>query len=169
MVWTRIATISYTNCIHSTSTLNTLVQLLHYILKCNYFGMTTVSFLSILLAPLMRNYFPKRTSGAHLHTLSKLYDVPVAVVTTHPLFRGSSLLYLRSSQGSCCSISGVLSCFHIHVWIEPQQLYYIAFALRCARIINSQSWIFLPLYIFNEHKCLCFILLMWTSLLLQKS
>ena len=26
--------------------LSTLVQLLHYILKCNYFGMTTVSFLS---------------------------------------------------------------------------------------------------------------------------
>ena len=25
----------------------------------------------------MRNYFPKRTSGAPLNTLSKLYDVPV--------------------------------------------------------------------------------------------
>ena len=25
----------------------------------------------------MRNYFPKRPSGAPLHTLSKLYDVPV--------------------------------------------------------------------------------------------
>ena len=41
-----------------------------------YFGMTTVSFLSKSLASLM-NYFPKRTSGASLHTLSKLYDVPV--------------------------------------------------------------------------------------------
>ena len=29
----------------------------------------------------MRNYFPKRPSGAPLHTLSKLYDVPVGFVT----------------------------------------------------------------------------------------
>ena len=28
----------------------------------------------------MRNYFPKRPSGAPLHTLSKLYDVPVGFV-----------------------------------------------------------------------------------------
>ena len=28
----------------------------------------------------MRNYFPKRLSGAPLHTLSKLYDVPVGFV-----------------------------------------------------------------------------------------
>ena len=62
--------------------LSTLVQLLHYILKYNYFGMTTFSlFLSKLLASLMRNYFPKRTSGTALHTLSKLYDVPVGFVT----------------------------------------------------------------------------------------
>ena len=27
-------------------------------------------------------YFPKRPSGAPLHTLSKLYDVPVGFVTT---------------------------------------------------------------------------------------
>ena len=33
--------------------------------------------MSKLLASLMRNYFPKRPSGAPLHTLSKLYDVPV--------------------------------------------------------------------------------------------
>ena len=33
--------------------------------------------MSKLLATLMRNYFPKRPSGAPLHTLSKLYDVPV--------------------------------------------------------------------------------------------
>ena len=29
----------------------------------------------------MRNYFPKRTSGAPLHTLSKLYDVTVGFVS----------------------------------------------------------------------------------------
>ena len=45
--------------------------------------MTTVSFLSKLLASLIRN-FPKRTSGAPLHTLSKLYDVPVGFVTPPP-------------------------------------------------------------------------------------
>ena len=37
----------------------------------------------------MRNYFPKRTSGAPLHTLSKLYDVPVGFEPPHPLFWGS--------------------------------------------------------------------------------
>ena len=53
--------------------------------------MTTVSFFGVFLAKLltslMRNYFPKRTSGASLHTLSKLYDVPVGVVTPSPLLR----------------------------------------------------------------------------------
>ena len=34
----------------------------------------------------MRNYFPKRPSGAPLHTLSKLYDVPVGFVTPPPYF-----------------------------------------------------------------------------------
>ena len=36
--------------------------------------------LSKLLASLMRNYFPKRPSGAPLHILSKLYDVRVGFV-----------------------------------------------------------------------------------------
>ena len=86
--------------------LSTLVQLLHYILKCNYFGMTTVSFLSKLLASLMRNYFPKGTSGASLHTLFISYDVPVGFVS--PLFLSSVLLWLRSLKGGCCSISACL-------------------------------------------------------------
>ena len=30
----------------------------------------------------MRNYFPKRTSGAPLHTLSKFYDVPGGFVSS---------------------------------------------------------------------------------------
>ena len=42
--------------------------------------------MSKLLASLMRNYFPKRSSGAPLHTLSKLYDVPVGFVTPPPIF-----------------------------------------------------------------------------------
>ena len=59
-----------------------------YLLLCYvYFGMTAVSlFLSKLLASLMWNYFPKRTSGAPLHTLSKLYYVPVGFVSP-PLLR----------------------------------------------------------------------------------
>ena len=43
-------------------------------------------FLSKLLAFLMRNYFPKRPLGALLHTLSKLYDVPVGFVSPSPSF-----------------------------------------------------------------------------------
>ena len=39
-----------------------------------------VKILSKLLASLKRNYFPKRPSDAWLHTLSKLYDVPVGFV-----------------------------------------------------------------------------------------
>ena len=59
---------------------STLEQLTWY-----HFGMTTVSwFLSKLLVSLMRNYmyFTKCTSGAPLHALSKLYDVPVGFVSS---------------------------------------------------------------------------------------
>ena len=62
------------------------MQLLHHILTFNDFGITTVSFLSKLLASLIRNYFPKRASGAPLHTLSKLHDVPVSFVNPPPSF-----------------------------------------------------------------------------------
>ena len=40
-----------------------------------------LDFLSKLLASLMRNNFRRRQAGAPLHTLSKLYDVPVGFVT----------------------------------------------------------------------------------------
>ena len=69
-----------------------LVQLLHYILKI--FILNDVGYLVLLdiclyklfgllcnlLAFLMSNYFPKRPSSALLHTLSKLYNVPVRFV-----------------------------------------------------------------------------------------
>ena len=58
----------------------------------------------------MRNYFPKRPSGAPLHTLSKLYDVPVGFVPP-PLFMRLNIAFLRSPKGGCCSISDDLSCF----------------------------------------------------------
>ena len=57
-------------------------------------GMTSVNFWSKLLASLMRSYFPKRTSGTQLHTLSKLYDVPV-------------VLYSPSFEIEYCYICGV--------------------------------------------------------------
>ena len=46
-----------------------------------------------LLASLMRNYFPKWPSGAPLHTLSKLYDVPVGYVTPPPYFEAEYCLF----------------------------------------------------------------------------
>ena len=49
--------------------------------------------LSKLLASLMRNYFPKRPSGAPLHTLSKLYDVPVGFETPPPYFEAEYCLF----------------------------------------------------------------------------
>ena len=59
---------------------------------------------------LMRNYFPKRPSGAPLHTLSKLYDVPVGFVTPPPPILRLNIAFLRSPKGGCCSISDDLSC-----------------------------------------------------------
>ena len=41
----------------------------------------------------MRNYFPKRPSGAPLHTLSKLYDVPVGFVNPPPYFEAEYCLF----------------------------------------------------------------------------
>ena len=41
----------------------------------------------------MRNYFPKRPSGAPLHTLSKLYDVPVGFVLPPPYFEAEYCLF----------------------------------------------------------------------------
>ena len=41
----------------------------------------------------MRNYFPKRPSGAPLHTLSKLYDVPVGYVPPPPYFEAEYCLF----------------------------------------------------------------------------
>ena len=56
-----------------------LYSVLLDICKYKLFGL-----LSKLLASLMRNYFPKRPSGAPLHTLSKLYDVPDGFVLPPP-------------------------------------------------------------------------------------
>ena len=41
----------------------------------------------------MRNYFPKRPSGAPLHTLSKLYDVPVGFETPPLNFEAEYCLF----------------------------------------------------------------------------
>ena len=41
----------------------------------------------------MRNYFPKRPSGAPRHTLSKLYDVPVGFEHPPPYFEAEYCLF----------------------------------------------------------------------------
>ena len=46
----------------------------------------------------MRNYFPKRPSGAPLHTLSKLYDVPVGYVPP-PLILRLNIAYFAVAEG----------------------------------------------------------------------
>ena len=45
----------------------------------------------------MRNYFPKRPSGAPLYTLSKLYDVPVGFVLP-PILR-LNIAYFAVAEG----------------------------------------------------------------------
>ena len=89
------------------------VRILQEIKKATFFKNCSV-YTSKLLASLIRIYFPKRPSGAPLHTctLSKLCDVPVGFVTPS-LFWGCVLLYLRSPKGGCCSISDDLSCSSI--------------------------------------------------------
>ena len=47
---------------------------------------------------LMGNYFSKRTSGAPLHTLSKLYDVPVGFVAPLPHFRQWIALFAMAEE-----------------------------------------------------------------------
>ena len=61
-------------------------------------GVFVFCLLSKLLASLMRNYFPKRPSGAPLHTLSKLYDVPVGFVTPPPILR-LNIAYFTVAEG----------------------------------------------------------------------
>ena len=86
--------------------------------------------MSNLLASLMRNYFPKRPSGAPLHTLSKLYDVPVSFVTPPPLYWGYILLYLQSPKGGCCSISDDLSCSYTKMyWNQGKKLLCLNFVI----------------------------------------
>ena len=84
--------------------------------------------MSKLLASLMRNYFPKRPSGAPLHTLSKLYDVPVGFV--NPLFWGWIMLILRSPKGGCCSISDDLSCSCVLLVTRPFTWYRIFYLVN---------------------------------------
>ena len=45
------------------------------------------------------NYFPKRPSGAPLHTLSKLYDVPVGFVTPPPPILRLNIAYFAVAEG----------------------------------------------------------------------
>ena len=97
--------------------------------------------MSKLLASLMRNYFPKRPSGSPLHTLSKLYDVPVGFEPT-PLFWGSILLILRSPKGGCCSISDDLSC----------SLSYFSFLLGPIGLVSN---LFLPHHVVHWHHVFC--------------
>ena len=47
----------------------------------------------------MRNYFPKRPSGASLHTLSELYDVPVGFVNPPPLILRLNIAYFAVAEG----------------------------------------------------------------------
>ena len=59
----------------------------------------------------MRNYFPKRASGAPYHTLSELYDVPVGFANPPPLsFEAVYCFNLRMPNGGNCSISDDFSC-----------------------------------------------------------
>ena len=46
----------------------------------------------------MRNYFPKRPSGAPLHSLSKLYDVPVGFEPPPPTLR-LNIAYFAVAEG----------------------------------------------------------------------
>ena len=90
--------------------------------KMYSFGMTLViicyyklfGLLSKWLSSLMRNYFPKRPSGAPLPYFVKIIWCSRWFCNPPPLFWGSVLLYLRSPTDGCCSISDDLSCSCIY-------------------------------------------------------
>ena len=48
---------------------------------------------------MMKNNFPERRSGAPLHTLSKLYDVPVDFIGTPHLRRCIALYAVVEGEG----------------------------------------------------------------------
>ena len=88
----------------------------NYSLKCNYLKWQQLVFLSKLLVSLIRNYYPKRTSGAPLHTLSKLYDVPVGIIPL-PLLRQCMAIFavaegwlLLDNRWSVLFL-GIIDCF----------------------------------------------------------
>ena len=124
----------------------TLVQLLHYILKClhlewrwlfcpfRYMFIQTIRLMSKLLASLMRNYFPKRPSGAPLHNLSELYDVPVGLVPPPPPILKLCIALFAVAEGGCCLISDDLSCSFRILEID-----FPHFSLTCFNIL---SWNF---------------------------
>ena len=67
----------------------------------------------------MRNCFPKRPSGAPLHTLSKLYDVPVGFVTP-PYFEAEYCIFCGRRRVAVaryrmiCLVHVTASCKFIH-------------------------------------------------------
>ena len=58
----------------------------------------------------MRIYFPNRYSGAALHSLSKLYDVPVGFVTT-PSFEQC---FVKFEVAECWLLLSDLSSLSLH-------------------------------------------------------
>ena len=84
--------------------------------------------LSKLLASLMRNYFPKRPSGAPLHTLSKLYDVPVGFVPPPPYFEAEYCLFCGRRRVAVARYRMIclvlLCCDGTYCKVESYFLYY---------------------------------------------
>ena len=70
--------------------------------------------LSKLLASLMKNYFPKRPSGAPRHTLSKLNDVPVGFVNSSLIWRLWIALFAVAEGFTVAPISDDLSCSYLN-------------------------------------------------------
>ena len=62
----------------------------------------------------MRNYFPKRTSGAPLYNLSKLYDVTVDYVSP-PLLRQCSTIF-AVAEGWLLLDIGLFVLFMYIIW-----------------------------------------------------
>ena len=62
----------------------------------------------------MRNYFSKRTSGAPLHTLSKLYADPVGFVTPPPFFLRQCIAIFAVAEGWLLLDIGLFVLFSYH-------------------------------------------------------
>ena len=92
----------------------------------------------------MRNYFPKRTSGATLYTLSKLCDVPVGFVS--PSFEAVVAIFAVAKGWLLFDIDRMI-CLVLRM---P-----LAWKLKCKSVVSFKKDITQPMLTMNAVYAVC--------------